>query len=72
LLPVVRAHPKVLDATIFGEAIHALGRRGTDAETLQNHLRQKGFVTVQCRIVPPSLEDVFVTLTRQRRNNSEG
>lgn len=72
LLPVVREHPHVLDATIFGEAIHALGRRGTDAAMLQDYLRQKGFPTAQCRVVPPSLEDVFVTLTRQRRNHSEG
>jgi hypothetical protein len=72
LLPVVREHPHVLDATIFGEAIHALGRRGTDAQTLQTFLQQKGFATAQCRAVPPSLEDVFVTLTRQRRNSSEG
>jgi ABC-type multidrug transport system ATPase subunit len=72
LLPVVRAHPDVVDATIFGEAIHALAHRGLTAAKLQEFLRHKDFSTVECRVVPPSLEDVFVALTRRRRDNSEG
>jgi ABC-type multidrug transport system ATPase subunit len=72
LLPIVRKHPDVVDATIFGEAIHALGGRDIDAATLQDYLRQKGFPTALCRVVPPSLEDVFVALTRQERDNVEG
>ncbi len=69
LLPLVRQHPAVLDATIFGEAIHALARRGTDAAALQEYFHQQDGVKV--RAVPPSLEDVFVTLTRLRRDNEK-
>ena len=69
LLPLVRQHPAVLDATIFGEAIHALARRGTDAAALEAYFHNQDGVKV--RAVPPSLEDVFVTLTRLRRDNAK-
>jgi len=67
LLPLLRRHDDVVDATIFGEAIHALVRQSTDAATLIEFARQQGGVNVSCRAVPPSLEDVFVSLTRMRR-----
>jgi len=67
LLPLVRQHSAVLDATIFGEAIHALARQGTDAAALEEYFHNQDGVKV--RAVPPSLEDVFVTLTRLRRDN---
>ena len=70
LLPLVRQHSSVLDATIFGEAIHALVRRGTDAAALESHFKQLDGNEVHCRTVPPSLEDVFVTLTRIHRNDT--
>jgi ABC-type multidrug transport system ATPase subunit len=72
LLPLVRRQPSVLDATIFGEAIHALARRGMDAAALSDALSRQAGAPVQCRAVPPSLEDVFVTLTRLRRNPAQG
>ena len=68
LLPIVRRHPAVLDATIFGEAMHVLAQAGTDASALQKFLSAAGDDTPICRPVPPSLEDVFVTLTRLNRN----
>lgn len=63
----LRRWPEVIDATIFGEAIHLLARRGTGAEQIARFLREAGWARVECRGVAPSLEDVFVTLTRQRR-----
>jgi ABC-type multidrug transport system ATPase subunit len=72
LLPLVRQQPSVLDATIFGEAIHALVRRGMDAAALADALSRQASAPVLCRAVPPSLEDVFVTLTRLRRNPAQG
>jgi ABC-type multidrug transport system ATPase subunit len=71
LLPLLRQHPGVLDATIFGEAIHAQAGKDTDAARLESYLRRQGALNVQCRAVPPSLEDVFVTLTRLQRGDSE-
>lgn len=70
LLPLVRQHPRVVDATIFGEAVHALVRQGTEAAALENDFKQQGDASVRCRAVPPSLEDVFVALTRIHRNDA--
>jgi len=72
LLPLVRQHSSVLDATIFGEAIHALVRQGTDAAALENYFKQLVGSEIHCRAVPPSLEDVFVTLTRVHRHSAKG
>ena len=72
LLPQLRQHPAVVDATIFGEAVHALARRGTDAAALENYFKQQGDQSVGCRAVPPSLEDVFVALTRIHRDHAKG
>ena len=72
LLPLLRRHPDVVDATIFGEAIHALVRQRTRPAALIDFALQQGAVNVACRAVPPSLEDVFVSLTRLRRSATEG
>jgi len=72
LLPLLRRHSDVVDATIFGEAIHALVRQPTDPAALIEFARERGAANVACRAVPPSLEDVFVSLTRLRRSAAEG
>ncbi len=72
LLPELRRHPDIVDATIFGEAAHALARRGTDGAALEKYFQQRGVLNVRCRAVPPSLEDVFVTLTRIQRGPAKG
>ncbi|HET9915459.1 MAG TPA: ABC transporter ATP-binding protein [Candidatus Binatia bacterium] len=72
LLPLLRRHDDVVDATIFGEAIHALVRQRTGPAALIDFARQQGALDVACRAVPPSLEDVFVALTRLRRSATEG
>jgi ABC-type multidrug transport system ATPase subunit len=72
LLPELRRHPSIVDATIFGEAVHALARRGTDGAALEKYFQQRGETNVRCRAVPPSLEDVFVTLTRIQRGPAKG
>jgi hypothetical protein len=57
LLDRVRARPTVCEATIFGEAVHALA-----SETDEFHdLTTAG---VHVRETRPNLEDVFVTLSR--------
>jgi len=71
-LALLRQHPEVRDATIFGEAIHVLAGVDSGAGVLESYLRQRGVRRVFCRSAPPSLEDVFVTLTRLHRNNSKG
>ena len=55
----------VHDATVFGDAIHLLAESGS-TDRLQRALVAAGFVDPAVRSIPPTLEDVFVTLTRRR------
>ncbi|MCL6481844.1 MAG: ABC transporter ATP-binding protein [Firmicutes bacterium] len=67
-LTAVRSFPGVLDAAVFGNALHLVVPSAADVVPgLRAHLTAVG-LTVH-RIVPirPSLEDVFVTLTGTRR-----
>ncbi|MGC8737865.1 MAG: ABC transporter ATP-binding protein [Candidatus Hydrogenedens sp.] len=53
----------VRDATMFSDVIHILIQKGSEDE-LQQSIQKKGFHIQSLRVVPPTLEDVFVTLTR--------
>jgi len=55
----------VRETTIFGDAMHVLIDAGTK-ESFQARLREAGFGEATFARVPPTLEDVFVTLTRSR------
>ena len=55
--------PFVRDATMFSDVIHILIQKGSEEE-LQQSIQKKGFHIHSLRLVPPTLEDVFVTLTR--------
>ena len=57
LLELLRKRPGVLQATIFGEAIHALVAEDRTPTEL-------GLDAMQVRPAEPSLEDVFVALSR--------
>lgn len=61
----------VQDATIFADSLHVLAEEGR-ADRLARDLDARGFGPTQVIHVAPTLEDVFVTLTRRRdeeRNN---
>lgn len=64
-LGLLRGLPGVIDATIFGESIHLLAR-GVEPASIPARLEREGITRVASRPVTPSLEDVFVSLTRQR------
>jgi ribosome-dependent ATPase len=66
-LSLLRTLPQILDATIFGESIHVQARSGTDGETIVAALSGHELDGIDCRPTVPSLEDVFVTLTRRHR-----
>ena len=66
-LGLLRKLPGVIDATIFGESIHILAR-DVDPESIRARLQGEGITRVESRPVTPSLEDVFVSLTRQRES----
>jgi ribosome-dependent ATPase len=59
----LRLLPGVEDATLFGETIHAMVDDRVTPTALRDHL-QLSPSDLEIREVPPTLEDVFVTLTR--------
>jgi len=70
-LVLLRALPGILDATIFGEAVHILAQETTGESAIEGFLRGEKMGYVDCRQVSPSLEDVFVSLTRRHRGGLE-
>jgi ABC-type multidrug transport system ATPase subunit/ABC-type multidrug transport system permease subunit len=63
-LAKLRRVPAVLDATLFGESIHAL----VSEELSEWKLREQFIDQATIRPIEPSLEDVFVTLTKNATN----
>jgi ABC-2 type transport system ATP-binding protein len=63
LLERLRTNPSVQQATIFGHSIHALVEADRTAEQL-------GLGDARYHETEPSLEDVFVTLSRQAANGT--
>ena len=57
--------PYVRDATIFGDSLHVLADAGSQAH-IAGDLAAGGFDMPEVEEIPPTLEDVFVTLTRQK------
>ncbi|MCE5229445.1 ABC transporter permease [bacterium] len=63
LLAKLREIPGVIDATIFGQAIHLLARESMSETDLMRELRPPE--GSQLRPIEPSLEDVFIALCRR-------
>ena len=68
---LTRTHPVVeglasyvLDVTIFGNTLHLLVDAAVDDATLERELTAASGSPVHVRPIEPSLEDVFVRLTR--------
>ncbi|MBI1318305.1 MAG: ATP-binding cassette domain-containing protein [Candidatus Hydrogenedens sp.] len=59
------ALPFVDNVTIFGDALHVQADTGT-ADQLQRDMADAGYADPAVQPVPPTLEDVFVTLTQKR------
>ncbi len=70
-LPFLRAANKVHDATLFGEAIHVLVDNDVREEDFQRFLQVSNSDQIQIRPISPTLEDVFVTLTRNQKRLHE-
>ncbi|MBN2310836.1 MAG: hypothetical protein JXR94_17815, partial [Candidatus Hydrogenedentes bacterium] len=58
----------VRDATIFADSLHVLADQGSESQ-LTDALSRAGFDSPKLTPIPPTLEDVFVTLTRYRKGN---
>ena len=61
-----RALPYVDDVTIFGNSLHLLVRSDVPMEQIARDLEAKARAKVEVRPIEPSLEDVFVRLTRMQ------
>jgi len=67
----LRGQPWCMSATIFGQAVHATIDRNVTGDQLAAALAAAGFTGAELRDIPPSLEDVFVTLTEQATQATE-
>lgn len=68
---VIKAFPYVLDVTIFGQALHVVMEKSAGAEQLVSDLLAARVEVVSHREIHPSLEDVFVTLTKANIEREE-
>lgn len=70
-LRLAREIPGIRNATVFGQAIHALVDEQVDLAAVQAELTARGIRVGEIRPLAPSLEDVFVELTIQRQAERE-
>ncbi|HEY9746867.1 MAG TPA: ABC transporter ATP-binding protein, partial [Oculatellaceae cyanobacterium] len=68
---LVKALPYVRDVTIFGQALHVVSENADAEAWLANDLRKAGVQLHQIREIEPTLEDVFVTLTKASMQEEE-
>jgi ABC-type multidrug transport system ATPase subunit len=66
-----RSLPYVEDVTIFGNALHLLVEAGVRDETIAADLEAAARAPVKIRPIEPTLEDVFVRLTKIQAGDKE-
>lgn len=57
---LLRGHPGVERASLFGESVHAVVDPGTEPDEIRGMLEARGLAEVEVRTVMASLEDVFI------------
>jgi len=68
LSPLLSRLPEVREAQVFGDALHLVVADATrDLPRIQALLEAEGIPEAQLRPIVPSLEDIFVTLLRERK-----
>ncbi len=71
-LELLQTGPGVLDAAIFGNAIHVVVTRAKEAiPVLGRFLSEHGVAVSRIEPISPTLEDVFVALTARRGTSPE-
>jgi ABC-type multidrug transport system ATPase subunit len=68
----LRGQPFCEGATVFGQSVHAVIAETLDDADLTSRLAAAGFAAAHVRGIPPSLEDVFVTLTEHAAEARRG
>lgn len=68
LSPLLSRLPEVREAQVFGDSLHLVVADATrDLPRIQALLEAEGIPEAQLRPIVPSLEDIFVTLLRERK-----
>jgi ABC-type multidrug transport system ATPase subunit len=67
-LQALRRLPGVRSATIFGQSMHLLVDQSLPEQRIREELARIGVAQSDIRLIGPSLEDVFVTLTSNRND----
>jgi ABC-2 type transport system ATP-binding protein len=69
---VLQSAPDVIDAAVFGNALHLVVRDATAAvPQVQKYLSDHSITVGRIEKIRPSLEDVFVSLTTARDSGKE-
>jgi ABC-type multidrug transport system ATPase subunit len=71
-LAELKRAPYVRDATIFGQSIHLLIDASEPVDRIRARLEEIGIREAEITPARPSLEDVFVTLTKKFAGNGKG
>lgn len=64
-LAALKSQPFTLDATLMESEVHLLLKNDTRDDQVIESLKNTGIADIKVRPIEPSLEDVFVTLTRR-------
>jgi ABC-type multidrug transport system ATPase subunit len=67
-LSILKNAPFVQEATIFGRFVHLLYQENISNDEIINYLKKNDVECYEIRAIDPSLEDVFVTLTKLADN----
>lgn len=71
-LEALQSAPGVLDAAVFGNALHLVVQNaGTAQVQLESFLAERGVKLRRVETIRPSLEDVFVSLTTEQKASKE-
>jgi len=69
----VRSLPVTVEATLFGDAIHAaVEDPATAIPAIEEAMRGRGIPAVRADEITPSLEDVFISAIARRKASSQG
>jgi ABC-type multidrug transport system ATPase subunit len=71
-LQVLRHHPGILNATVFGQSMHLLVEHAVTEEQIRETLAAHRIIEADVRPIAPSLEDVFVALTANANEQNNG
>ena len=71
-LQIMRKLPGVRSATVFGQSMRLLVDDSLPEKTIRDELGHAGVTEADIRVIGPSLEDVFVSLTEAAQRNNTG